>query len=194
MDYELTLTNRSRVNYNGPKGYNWDHTYNRFLHPNPDGSVDYYDGKLGIHRFTRSASGSFVPNNLLRATLVQVGSGYTITYLDGMVETYGSNLYIATLRDASNNQLNFAYDTGAKLTIITDSNNNQVNYSYYPDGRIMTVSAPGNRSVTFNYDYDYNLASIDMVNSGNTKNITYTYSASTDQNLAHNLVSFTDAK
>lgn len=82
MDYELTLTNRSRVNYNGPIGYNWDHTYNRFLHPNPDGSIDYHDGKLGIHRFIRSASGSFVPDNILRATLAQVGSGYTITYLD----------------------------------------------------------------------------------------------------------------
>lgn len=58
----------------------------------------------------------------------------------------------------------------------------------------MTVTAPSNRSVTFQYDYDYNLTSIDMLNTGNTKNITYTYSSGTDQNLAHNLVSFTDAK
>jgi YD repeat-containing protein len=111
------------------------------------------------------------------------------------METYGSNLHITNLRDASNNQLTFAYDTGAKLTTVTDGNNNSVSYSYYPDGRIMTVSAPSNRSVTFHYDSDSNLTSVDMINAGNTKTINYTYSPpNSDQNLTHNLISFTDAK
>lgn len=157
--------------------------------------MDYYDGKLGVHRFSQSASGSFSPDTILRASLTQTASGYTIAYLDGTTETYGSNLHITTLRDASNNQLTFAYDTGAKLTTVTDGNSNQVSYSYYLDGRIMTVSAPGSRSVTFHYDSDSNLMSVDMTNAGNTKTINYTYSPSnSDQNLAHNLVSFTDAK
>lgn len=51
IDYDVNLSYKSQVEYNGVLGYNWDHNYNKRLVVNTGGSVTYIDGKLGKYTF-----------------------------------------------------------------------------------------------------------------------------------------------
>lgn len=83
MPYEFSLTYRNQMKYAGPVGNGFDHNYNVFLQENADGSVTFYDGKLGIYQFAVSETG-FVRNDGLRANLAKDQTGhYFIAYDDG---------------------------------------------------------------------------------------------------------------
>lgn len=56
IDYNLDISYRSQVEYNGILGYNWDHSYNKQLIKNTDGSVTYSDGKIAKYTFVQSGS------------------------------------------------------------------------------------------------------------------------------------------
>ena len=56
LDYDLGISYQSQVEYSGSLGYNWDHSYNKQLIENPDGSVTYSDGKLAKYTFVKSGS------------------------------------------------------------------------------------------------------------------------------------------
>ena len=61
MSYDFELTYHSQASYDGPVGNNFDHNYNIFLtaesgSTEESGSVNLYDGKLGMYNFTSSGS------------------------------------------------------------------------------------------------------------------------------------------
>lgn len=70
MPYEFSLKYRNQMPYDGPVGQKFDHNYNVFLAENADGSVNFYNGKLGIFNFAATETG-FVRNDGLRAELAK---------------------------------------------------------------------------------------------------------------------------
>lgn len=61
LPYQLGISYKNQTSYNGPLGFNWDHTYNQYLTVEGNGNVLYANGKLGTFRFIKNGS-NFVRN------------------------------------------------------------------------------------------------------------------------------------
>lgn len=59
MDFEFTRTYRSRITFDGPLGFNWDHNYNKRLIQRSDGNVARFDGEARFDIYVKNANGSF---------------------------------------------------------------------------------------------------------------------------------------
>lgn len=114
LPYEFKLSYKNQVYYNGPAGIDWDHNYNMYLTGETNGNMVYYNGRLGVFRFTKSGS-VFNYNEGMKANLVQSGSVYAINYDNGDKYTFYST--------SSGSSAN-------KVSKITDINGNNLGFTY----------------------------------------------------------------
>lgn len=187
MPFEFKLSYKNQVYYNGPAGINWDHNYNQYLTGETNGNVLYYNGRLGVFRFTQSG-GVFDYNPGLRANLSLSGSVYIISYDNGDKYTFdpavsGSGTSkLSRIEDANGNNLNFAY-SGGLLSTVTDTLGRNISYSYYDHNRLKDVTDYNGHKVSLAYFtgstasgslYDLQSATIDN-GGGNVKTIGFEY-------------------
>ncbi len=176
-------------------GNSFDHNYNIFLAENAgDGSVSLYNGKLGIFNFAASGS-TFAYSPGLKANLTKNAGLYTLTFDDGMVYSFGTNLKISKLADRYANALNFAYNTDKQLTTVTDTLGRVITYAYNANARLSSVTDFNGRAVNLAYyaagdagGSANDLKSVTIAVGASTKTISFSYTGS------HNLQNLIDAK
>ena len=210
IDFEFVRTYRSRILFDGPLGFNWDHNYNRRLVEEKDA-----DGKLlGIARFDGKARFDFyeylsetakfeTPAGLLDE-LTKNGDGtYTIRDRFGMVSLYDVDGYITSLSDRDQNSLQFHYETpteGKRLTEVVDTLGRSIAYQYDAAGILSKVVDFSGREVVFTHDANKDLIAVRSpvtTDFPQGKTTTYAYSSgySVDRkDLNHNLLTVTDAR
>ncbi len=151
LPYDFSLTYRDQLSYDGPVGNNFDHNYNIFLTENAaDGSVNFYNGKLGIFNFAASGS-AYAYNAGLKANLIKVAGLYALTFDDGTTYSFGANLKIAKDADRYGNALTFAYNADKQLTTVTDTLGRVITYAYNASARLASVTDFNGRSVSLAY-------------------------------------------
>lgn len=194
LPYEFTLNYRNKFSYDGPVGNNFDHNYNMYLVENQDGSVNFYNGKLGVFTFVQSGS-AYAYDKGLKANLSKSGSLYTIVFDDGKKYSFGSNLKVSKIADRYGNSISFAYDADKKLTAVTDTLGRNFTYTYNADTRLQKVTDFSGRTVELAYyaSGDANGSANDLktvtIKSGTgTKTVSFAYTGS------HNIRTLTDAK
>ncbi len=203
VPFEFTLTNKTRATYDGPVGFGWDHNNNIFLREETDGSVTYYDGKLGVSPFPKNTDGTFARNNSAKAQLTKTGGFYDITFDSGNVYHFANNLRVATITDKNQNITTFTYDTNNRLTKVTDSLGRDAVYVYFDNGRIKTVTDSNGRVATMAYygtsdllGNENDLKFLMITNPDtSTKTVSYQYTkVGGNQILSHNISKLVDAK
>jgi RHS repeat-associated protein len=201
MNYDLGVSYKSQVEYSGPLGYNWDHTYNKRLIENTGGSVTYTDGKLGKYTFLKNPDGSYEYMNGLNVALAKTANGtYQMEFKNGDVYDFNSDLRITKVTNSQNKSLAFSYSSG-NLAKVTDTLGRDIIYSYTQSGLLERVTEPGGRQVNLTYfaswstlGNEWDLENIQIKNWTDEKNIGFTYSKNTDTKLAHNILTMTDSK
>lgn len=151
LPYEFSITNRSQTTYNGPIGNSWDHNHNIFLREQEDGSVNFYDGKLGIYAFARNADASYGYNLSLKASMEKKNGQYSMVFSDKTTYIFSATHRIATIQDKNANAIHFVYNPEDQLSMVTDTLGNNINYSYDDTNHLVKVEAPNSRSVSFVY-------------------------------------------
>lgn len=195
IPYEFTLNYRNRFTYDGPVGHNFDHNYNMYLVENPDGSVNYYNGRLGVFHFPVSGS-AYEYNPGLKANLTKNAGGvYMITYDDGMLLTFGSNLKVATMADRYGNDLSFSYNANSQLTSVVDTLERSISYAYNTETRLQSVTDWNGESVTLAYygasetgGMSGDLKSVTISANGASKSASFTYGS------VHDILTLKDSK
>ena len=203
LDYDLGISYQSQVEYSGSLGYNWDHSYNKQLIENPDGSVTYSDGKLAKYTFVKSGS-LYLPMKWLNATLSKSASGtYQIDYLSWDRYVFNSLNKLSEIKNQYNQSLVFTYNTGGYLSTVVDTLGRTISYTYTPDNHLKQVSESAGKTVQFAYygsgDVLGNLNDLRSITIWATstteqKIISFTYSKNPDAKLAHNILTMTDSK
>ncbi|MCB1058165.1 MAG: hypothetical protein KDD11_21920, partial [Acidobacteria bacterium] len=139
-------------------GRYWSHDYAERIVQDPDDSHVWLITRwAGFHEFSNLSGGTYLinsPSDEYR-TLRRVGAGWTLTDLDGTVETFGSNGEWLSTADRFGNAKTATYGTG---------------------GELESVDFPGGRSETFTYDgTSGKLATITEIGVDGTTSRTWTY-------------------
>jgi RHS repeat-associated protein len=164
VPFNHVRTYRSRLDYDGPLGFGWDHSYNQRIIPiNPAqcaGGVLYAAGDGTVIRFEETPQGLIAPPGVHLA-LQRTDTGWTMTRPDGITSKFarldGTGL-LASIRDLNEQGLSFAWtkiEPGPvwRLTSATDSTGRTIAYAYHPDGHLKQVSSG---TLAARYDYDGN--------------------------------------
>ena len=181
--------------YEGPFGYGWsfDLLMELILVTEGDKQVAAIrkgDGKR--LQFQKNKDGTFSPPASIDDTLVQNPDGsYDLRKKTGTCSTcaeqshFDSTGKLIYVRDAYNNQLNFAYDTSGKVSSVSDPCSRTLTFSYGENNKITELVDPAGRKFSYSYDDQGNLITYTDPAGGIT---TYTYDA------AHNLTSIKDPR
>lgn len=197
IDYEFKRTYRSRISYNGPLGYNWDHNYNKRLVELPNGNIARYDGDARFDIYLKNAGPTYKTPVGRFDVLAKTGDGYRIRDSSGLVSNYDIGGKIVSITDSNGNSLSFSYATiadQAMLSQITDTTGRQIVYEYDAARRLTRVTDYAGRGVNLSYDSNGDLSSVSSPLAART---TYAYSNGFSEDRAglnHNLISITDAK
>lgn len=177
-----------------------------YLTGETNGNVVYYNGRLGVFRFTASGS-TFNYNEGLKANLSLSGSVYTIGYDNGDKYTFHSTASgsfagkVSKISDMNGNNLNFVY-SGGLLSTVTDTLGRNISYSYYDHNRLKDVTDFNGRKVSLAYFagstasgsiYDLQNVSIDN-GTGAVKTIGFEYSTGGTDTTNHAIVKLIDSK
>ncbi|MDZ4224523.1 MAG: DUF6531 domain-containing protein, partial [bacterium] len=217
MDYEFVRTYRSRIEYDGPLGFGWDHNYNKRLVFQENGNVARFDGQARFDIYVKNADETFVSPSGYFDTLVVVKdsenkiAGATIKDKNGTVNTYGADGLINEIKDRNGNVMAFAYeavtdpllckegvgevDRCKRLKTVTDTIGRAIEYAYNASGKLAELKDFSGRIVKF----EYNNPQGDLIAvtnpAGHTTRYTYSSGFGDDRSeLNHNLLTVTDAK
>ena len=214
FDYEFRRTYRSRIEYNGPLGFNWDHNYNKRLVMQANGNVARFDGESRFDIYVKNADGTYAAPSGYFDTLIVAPdasdpkkmSGATITDKHATVNVYDSDGFISQIKDRNGNTMTFTYspllckegeggDSSCKnLIAVTDTVGRVIRYTYNAQGKLTSITDFAGRTVQFGYDNNFDLVSVTNP-AGNTMKYTYSSGYLDDRSeLNHNLLTVTDAK
>lgn len=168
MDFAFTRTYRSRIQYNGVIGCNWDHSYNQRLTIHDDGDVTWYDGEGRGDLFEKTVSGDYEsPRGRFSVLALEDDGRYRLTHPDGMTLLFEStaqdpsiHFRLTSVADLSGNALTFHYDGEDHLTRIRETMGRDVTLSYDHDGRLTAVRDWNGRTISYRYDAAGNLMSV----------------------------------
>ncbi|MBI4431506.1 MAG: RHS repeat-associated core domain-containing protein [Candidatus Omnitrophica bacterium] len=211
--FRFTRTYKSRISYNGPLGFNWDHNYNMRLmrHRNASNQLTGHmllaagSGRQDL--YVSNGDGTFKsPRGFYTQLRRQPDGSYKLRDRHGMKYLFfelradADRLFLASITDRNENMMSFTYDSKGLLRTVTDTLGRQVTYSYDLSDRINKATDFSGREVIFGYDGssgDLISATSPVVlntSTGNDfpfgKTTKYTYSGnSPTPQLNHNLLS-----
>ncbi|HEU4714499.1 MAG TPA: RHS repeat-associated core domain-containing protein [Pyrinomonadaceae bacterium] len=132
------------------------------------------DGRAVYFTRPTGTSGAFLPlPGDVHGQIVQSGSGFTLTYLDGTVHQFNTSGKLLSLTDRNGNQTTLAYNLSGKLSSVTDpfgrglfflvnlsgrvtsiadTTSVLADYTYGANGELLTVTYPDNSQYVFTYD------------------------------------------
>ncbi|OGQ06143.1 MAG: hypothetical protein A2979_06195 [Deltaproteobacteria bacterium RIFCSPLOWO2_01_FULL_45_74] len=215
LDFEFTRTYRSRITFDGPLGFNWDHNYNKRLVLRDDGNVARFDGQARFDIYVKNADGN-----------PSTGSGQAYTspagYFDTLIvapdpadskkmlgaiikdkhsteNVYGADGYITQIKDRNGNTMRFEYNSVLSsefkvLSSVTDTVGRKIEYTYNSSGNLTEIKDFSGRTIQFNYSQQGDLISVTNP-AGQTMRYTYSSGYLDDrEELNHNILTVVDAK
>ncbi len=184
IDWEFARRYRSRINFRGPLGYNWEFNYHMRLILDPtNGSFSLVDGNARSDIYLREPDGHYLtpPGSYNRVTVLQ---GNPLVPSAGPIEIEIANRHLRRTRffveasapgtnpvvlrmtrvsDCHGNTLQFQYADPAdprRLTQVIDTYGRAYTYLYDGQGRLATVRDFMGREIVLGYDANGDLASV----------------------------------
>ncbi len=185
VPFELVRTYRSRINYNGPLGTGWDHSYNQRLTP-LRGLLDemvWNDGHgnpIGFVRTVKDATEwqySPPPGVRVKLTASVDSSGgvteWTLVEPDGVVRTFDGRGVLVGMRDQNGLGLTIEWEQSLagelRVQAVTDTSDfggapRRIEFHYEPAGQFgremlaHVVDPRSGLSTTYGYDLDAQLS------------------------------------
>ncbi len=216
FDFELKRTYRSRFNFNGILGNNWEFSYNQHLVvPNANAAnqdILRSSGNGRLDTYTKNGDGSYTsPDSFFDVLTKHANDTYTIRDRVGFKINFDADGKMISHVDRAENTMTFFYDVDGRLTTIEDTLGREIDFTYREDsGHIDAVTDFAGRTIRYHYDEFGDLVAVrtpivDGTPNGNDfiagKYKTYTYSSgfdeTSDPRLAfanHNLLTVTDPK
>lgn len=209
LDYEFRRTYRSRIQFDGPLGANWDHNYNKRLVVQDGGDIARFDGdaRFDVYKFNKDDSTYTTPSGRFDVLSKLPDGTYQIRDRHGVFNRYNSAGLITSITDSNNNSLNFEYADVAgasRLTKVTDTLGRAIQYQYYTSGpatgHLQKITDFAGRTVQFTIDGNLDLVAVTSPATSDFpagKKVQYGYStgfAEDQAELNHNLAKVTDAK
>ncbi|PIU57397.1 MAG: hypothetical protein COS89_04660, partial [Deltaproteobacteria bacterium CG07_land_8_20_14_0_80_38_7] len=169
IDYEFKRTYRSRLDYDGPLGFGWDHNYNKRLVvlKKKDGT-----GEKGIRRFDGNAryddylleEGVYkAPAGSFDRLIKKANGTYQIRHNNGLIYDYDADGSISSMMDRNGNELTFLYTIIGEekvLDAVIDTVGRRINYDYNGQGLLTRIVDYTGRTVRFVYDDNVNLTAV----------------------------------
>ena len=212
VSFEFQRSYRSRVNYDGPLGANWDFSYNKRLVPHPeDGNiVILYDGtgRGDPYYVVSEGNGLKSPPGYFQKVMKESNGTLTLRNFNGSL----SQFYpldsspkagkLATIISRCGDRLTFEYSPADGLLMaVRDSYNRPITLTYNADKRIAKISAFTGQEVSYTYSTEGDLIAVTSpavtgTPTGNDfpqgKTWRYTYATGfSDPYLNHNLLTVT---
>ncbi|MDO8526089.1 MAG: RHS repeat-associated core domain-containing protein, partial [Deltaproteobacteria bacterium] len=203
FDYQFTRTYRSRVDFEGPLGFNWDHNYNKRLVEMEGGNIRRFDGDARFDDY-KLVEGKYVaPAGRFDRLIKNADGTYHIRDNHGTVYNYAADGFISAIIDRNDNQITFTYFEVAdqkRLDFVTDTLGRKIEYEYDGTGRLTRVEDFSGRTIRFDYDNNSDLVAahspaVDGFPLGKITRYAYSSGFGEDSRmLNHNLISVTSPK
>ncbi|MBU1495177.1 MAG: hypothetical protein KJ956_14565, partial [Actinobacteria bacterium] len=208
ISFEFKRTYRSRVLYNGPIGWGWEHSYNKQLvsDPNNENIVILYDGMGRGDPYYIDEKGYSPPKGYYNKIVKEADGTLVLRHRNGSMCKFNplggiEGGKLSSLYTRCGDRLKFVYDGTGLLIKVVDSYNREITLTYDIARRIRKISAFTGQEVYYDYDEEGNLVSVkSMAVSGTSngndfpdgKEWQYSYSKEYEDNrLNHNLLTVT---
>ncbi|HEB87396.1 MAG TPA: DUF1566 domain-containing protein, partial [Gammaproteobacteria bacterium] len=171
MGFEFVRTYNSRDPLNGPLGFGWNHNYQSSLAIDSGVvTIRWGDGKT--ETWGPDGAGGFTPQYGVFDYLTDDGSGGFILRKKNLTEyRFNAPGQLTSVTDKNGNATALAYTAG-NLTQVTDTAGRTINFAYDTGNRITDITGPLGRVTQFNYDANGDLISATDPN-GNVTVFTY---------------------
>jgi RHS repeat-associated protein len=193
--------------YNGPLGFNWDHSFNLWLRMSPDGStLKRSTGEVREEKFIRhEMHGYWLPLEGGRGVFVKTAASFTHRLPDGTRvvyqphPTFGPPLHVAErIVDRFGNALVFSYDEDRLARVEVNHSQRTVDFTYDSLDRIIEVRDFTARTWRYSYDDLGDLVAVttpatDDHPAGTTVSYSYSTALQSDPALQHMLTEVLDA-
>ena len=207
MDFVWRRTYRSRYDYNGPLGFNWDISYNERLEIMENGDVKRLNGmaRVDYYRLDHGAGGYVSPGGFFDVLKANTDGSYTLRDPTGSKTHFDRVGRMTTKEDRNGNRIQFEYEDN-RLRTITDTLGRNIEVFFNSAGRIERIRDFTGRELLYTYNGFGDLVQVrsPVVIGTSTANdfpegkITrYSYLSGYSEGLEalnHNLSSITDAK
>lgn len=168
LPIQFARTYNSKLNYDGPFGFGWTHSYNMRLLELSGDTVLLLDGDGSHFILLRNDDGSYRTPKGIYFTLTKESDGFTIREKNGIIYKFDLKGYLISITDRNENKTTLNYANGL-LTNITDSISRQITLSYNGNGKISDITDFTGRVWRYEYDSYGNLISYkDAVQSQDT--------------------------
>ncbi|MBC7266882.1 MAG: right-handed parallel beta-helix repeat-containing protein [Coriobacteriia bacterium] len=179
-------------------GYGWMLDSESYVQQQDDGSaLVVYPGGARKTFSPDGADGYVPPQGTLEKLAARSGGGWTLTYLDGTVNTYAPNGSLLSVTDRYGNTVtytrnslgavtriegaggrfvNFTY-TGDLLTKVVDNAGRQVTYAYSTSGDLLAVTDTAGSTTRYTYDDQHRIVAVASPKHPSTPFVSHTYDA-----------------
>jgi len=194
LNLRVVRAYNSRLDYDGPLGAGWIHSYDQHLFRQVETGNDFlvWRNETGAEiRFEETAAG-FDPEPGIFDSLVRLGDGsFDLTLRSGMrfhflAEAQG-RAKLSTIRDRNGNQITCVYNGAGRLSTVTDTASRPLQFFYDAAGKLDRIQDWTGRVWDYTVDANHDLITYtDPAASGLPTRYTY-YTGSAAPNLNHNL-------
>lgn len=164
FDREFEMRRLSGVDYDGPHGRSWWHTFHAFLETEPDGDVVLHDTDGRAQTFTANGGAYDAPAGCfarLDAVLKRGRpKGWQLLWPDGGAWSFDTKGRWTSWTRPDGGVVKFSRDTRHALRSIRTPEKRVVSLKYGKDRRLAGLTLWGRRTFTFTYDDGGNLVAI----------------------------------
>ncbi|HEY8227293.1 MAG TPA: DUF6531 domain-containing protein, partial [Pyrinomonadaceae bacterium] len=203
MDFVFTRTYSQQALYDGPLGFNWDHSYNLWLRIDAAAQVIYRStGELTEDTFRKHEQHDYwVPPEGATGIILEDNNSFVLRLPRGEKIVYQphptlqpSIHVVARIEDRFGNNLNFIYNDGLLVRVQVNHAERVVDFQYDTQNRITAIRDFSNRVWRYDYDDVGDLIAVTRPatpehKKGLTTTYEYTGPLNSDVNLQHNLIS-----
>lgn len=217
LGFDFVRTYLHQTRYNGPLGFNWDHSYNLWLRErqvtDPFGvtsNVVYRSNGMlradAYRQVTSGDTGSLAPLADVRDAvfegppgffdrLEKVGGRYVLETSAGVRIHYGEHLYVERIVDNNGNTMHFHYDDDTLLRTVVDPLGKAFHLQYDPRNRLIALRDDYGRELRYFYSDNGDLEEVDLItDDGFVAGVDYRYlGADALPELQHNLTALINA-
>jgi len=152
LDLELTLTYRSRLNWDYRYGNGWSLNQDVRLVTQPNSDEKYVNGRGRLDTYAWQTGGTYVKPFHYDMNLLIAGGTKSLTNRFGTVSTFDAAGYRTSIADRYGNTITYTW-LSDKLVGITDTLGRYTTLTYDTTGRLSSVTDFGGRTWSFSYDY-----------------------------------------
>lgn len=152
VPFRFEVTYRSRVAYEGPVGFGWDHSLNQRLLKIDNGWL-LSSGNLTTIAFKSDASGNLVSQRGTLLRLTQAAGQWVLTDRSGIVRTFDTRGHLISIKDGYGQGLavSWAAGPGDRLESVTDSAGRLISFTYEGDKLVRVQHAPSGSTASLTY-------------------------------------------